>query len=414
MRKSVYVPTLLFFALSAVGQTFSSGSTGADGALDLTSGDRTVQLPDSGILNYTTVNIPAGKFLNFKNNLANTPVVMLAQGAVTISGVIDVSAPRSRDTSASFKTPGPGGFYGGDPGLPGFGPGGGAVFSPGQWIGPLSLVPNVGGSGGGGGSVPGSCISIGGGGGGAITIASSVSIVAGGNTSTIQATGAPNSNNCNYGTAPGGASGAIRLVSNSINFAASVSASVLRLEAPQGALTYNGFGTAPVLATVNPAIVPSHPPSLSIVSIGGYPVPSYSGSSFSTIDVLLPTQLQDPISVVVQATNVPVGSSVSIAFGGSTNATSTTATLAGTTASSTATVSVSGVNRAAVTYLFVSTSFSASLIAGNLDVNDPHGVSKIELAAAPGEKTRYRFLQKDGMEISLAKVPDDIRRIFGL
>lgn len=33
-------------------------------------------------------------------------------------------------------------------------------------------------------------------------------------------------------------------------------------------------------------------------------------------DLLLPTQLQDPIPVVIQASNVPVGSSVGIAFGG--------------------------------------------------------------------------------------------------
>ena len=52
---------LLLLPLSVAAQTFSSGSTGADGALDLAAGDRRVQLPDSGILNYTTVNIPNGR-----------------------------------------------------------------------------------------------------------------------------------------------------------------------------------------------------------------------------------------------------------------------------------------------------------------------------------------------------------------
>jgi hypothetical protein len=116
----------------------------------------------------------------------------------------------------------------------------------------------------------------------------------------------------------------------------------------------------------------------------------------------------------VLATNVPVGSPVSIAFSGSAGATSTTANLAGTNASSSATVYVSGVSRASVSYLFVSTSFSASLISGNLNKANPSGVSKIELAAAPGQKTKYRFLRDDGSEISLAKVPEDIRRLFGL
>ena len=67
-----------------------------------------------------------------------------------------------------------------------------------------------------------------------------------------------------------------------------------------------------------------------------------------------------------------------------------------------------------MTYLFASTTFSASLISGNLNEANPEGLSKIELAAAPGQKTKYRFLRDDGSEISVAKVPEDIRRLFGL
>jgi hypothetical protein len=219
---------------------------------------------------------------------------------------------------------------------------------------------------------------------------------------------------CGNGVSVYGGAGAIRLVSNSLTVSGSLTAAVVRLEAPLSALTYSGGGTPPVRSTINPAIVPANPPVLNITSIGGYPVPSYSGSSFSTIDVLLPTQLQDPVPVVVHATNVPIGSPVSIAFSGSVGATSTTANLTGTNASSTATVYVSGVSRGGVTYLFVSSTFSASLIAGNLNKANPIGLSKIELAAAPGQKTNYRFLRDDGSEISVAKVPEDIRRLFGL
>lgn len=409
MRNSFRLLLLTFVcALAAVGQSFSSGSTGADGALDLTSGDRTVQLPASGILNYTTVNIPAGRTLNFGLNLRNTPVVMLAQGAVVISGLIDISG--------SGRTPGPGGFYGGAPLQDGFGPGAGVMSGQrnGSWIGPLSLVPIVGGSGSASAGIPDYyCVnSPGGGGGGAIVIASSVSV-------SVAATGYINAN-------PGGAvcssvpwsfqggAGAIRLVSNSLNIGGLLNAAIVRLEAPLTALTYTGSGTPPVRSTINPTIVPSNPPALNIISIGGYPVPSYSGSSFSTIDVVLPTQLTDPIPVVVQGINVPVGSPVSIAFSGSSGATSTTANLTGTNASSSATVYVSGVSRTVVSYLFVSTTFSASLISTNLNKTNPSGISKIELAAAPGQRTKYRFLRDDGSEISVTKVPEDIRRFFGL
>lgn len=89
-----------------------SGSTGADGALNPTVNTE-ITLPPSGILNYTTVNIPAGVTVKFKRNAANTPIYLLASGDVTIAGTIDI---RGQDGKHS-------GTYGdgaqGDDGLPG-------------------------------------------------------------------------------------------------------------------------------------------------------------------------------------------------------------------------------------------------------------------------------------------------------
>jgi hypothetical protein len=210
-----------------------------------------------------------------------------------------------------------------------------------------------------------------------------------------------------------GANGAIRLVANAINVSGSFNgAAIVRLEAPLGQVTYNGGGTAPVIAPINPLIAPSKPPSISIVSIGPYPVPSYSGGSFTSIDLMLPTQLQDPIPVLVQGTNIPVGSPVTINFNG--GGTSTTANLAGSTASSTATVYVSGLNRSAVTFLFVSATYDPTLISENLHQTGPDAVSKIELAAAPGQKTQYRFLRRDGSAVELANVSAELRQALGL
>ena len=125
---------------------FDSGSTGADGALApaANSGVVEIQLPESGILNYTTVNIPVGVTLKFKRNTLNTPVVMLASGNVTIAGTVDVSGGHGAyvGTAGDGSTGddgvpgrgGPGGFDGGrggstDPanrlGGAGLGPGGG-------------------------------------------------------------------------------------------------------------------------------------------------------------------------------------------------------------------------------------------------------------------------------------------------
>ena len=417
MRNAALVVTFMFaMAVAAIGQTFSSGSDGLDGPLDLTSGDRVVLLPASGVLNYTTVNIPASRTLTFQNNLSNTPVIMLAQGAVTVAGTINISA--------NGGAPGPGGFYGGDGGRPGLGPGGGQPGgnsgNPGQWVGPLSLVPNIGGSGGGGsGSINCDYTNYtslgGGGGGGAITIASSAGITVS-VSGAIYASGAQVRGGCVFLTMYGsmGAPGAIRLVANTINVSGALSAAVVRLEGPVGQVTYSGSGTNPVVSTINPFIAPANPPTISFSSIGGYQVPSSSGGSFSTIDVLLPTQLQDPIPIIVKGTNIPVGSPVSISVSGPGGPTFSAATLSGTAASSTATLYASGLSRSGVTYLFVMATFDPALIATNLKQVGPDAIAKVELAAAPGRDSTLRFLRRDGTAVSLSNVPAELRRALGL
>jgi hypothetical protein len=205
---------------SLTASAFDSGSTGADGAFN-PSVNTELQLPPDGIFNFTAVNIPNGVTVTFKRNAANTPVVILAQGAVLVEGIIDVSgkagAPTGPGASDGGDPPddglpgegGPGGFAGGRGGVRsgtvllggnGLGPGGGAggdfgscychpglafgggpasystaglstsCAAPGQVYGNALLRPFVGGSGGGGGYAVGSG---GGAGAGAIPIAAS-------------------------------------------------------------------------------------------------------------------------------------------------------------------------------------------------------------------------------------------------
>ena len=198
---------LLAIPLGAMAQTFSSGSTGADGALNVTSSTE-IQLPPSGVLNYTTIMVASSATLTFKSNYANTPAILLAQGAVNIAGTIKVDGSLGSQTTQNGGVPGPGGFFGGGNGRNGFGPGGGSAVSSacmsadGKWVGPLSLVPIIGGSGGGDCS---SSLLRGGGGGGALLIASSSSITV---TGSIAASGG--------GGGSYGSGGAIRLIANSI------------------------------------------------------------------------------------------------------------------------------------------------------------------------------------------------------
>jgi hypothetical protein len=249
-----------------VAAAFTSGSTGSDGAFNPTV-STTVTLPASGILNYTTVNIPAGVTVTFKKNTTNTPVVLLASGNVTIGGSINVSGGSSTHVGAAGDgaigddgipgVGGPGGYAGGrgsqagQQGGNGLGPGGGGngkvdpsysygyLFGGGgagfanagsqsgyNWTAPnnggtaygaASLLPLIGGSGGGGG-VGGSSFagSGGGGGGGALLIASSGTInIAGGIWSDGGGSGTSSGAGCGS-TGGGGSGGAIRLVATTL------------------------------------------------------------------------------------------------------------------------------------------------------------------------------------------------------
>jgi hypothetical protein len=101
---------------------FDSGSTGADGVFAPTVNTE-VQLPESGILNYASINIPTGVTVKFKKNTANTPVYLLVSGNVTIAGKIDISGTNGADVGtagngnlADDGNPGkggPGGYDGG-------------------------------------------------------------------------------------------------------------------------------------------------------------------------------------------------------------------------------------------------------------------------------------------------------------
>ena len=417
-----FICLVIVLALAPVlghAQSFSSGSTGVDGPLDLITTTCAqdvlgcqIQIPESGVFNFTTVNIPLGKTVSFLPNLRNTPVVILAQGSVTIGGRIEISGGIDwvhRFLNLNFAGPGgfPGGKVGGHNGL---GPGGGNITDPkGRWVGPLSLVPIIGGSGG-----MGSSNSNGGGGGGAITIASSTSIIV---TGQISAQGAF-SQCCSNG-----AGGAIRLVANSINVSGSLSADslnghpgMIRLEAPAGFLFFNGVASPPpILSTsINTAITAdSSTPSLKITSIGGFPL-SYTTGRPDAVDLMLPNQLVDPINVVVQAHNIPVGTEVDLNISGPSIGTFAPGTLSGTTEFSSATISVSGLSRAGTTYIIAIADFTLPASMAKVNPKGPNQITRVRIIAKPNADSKLVFLRKDGTEIDLPMVPKAIQRQFGL
>lgn len=89
LRPAMLVAMLGAAFLSPAVFAFNSGSTGADGALAPTV-NTDIQVPPSGILNYTSINIPAGVTVKFKRNALNTPVYLLVGANVSIAGFIDI------------------------------------------------------------------------------------------------------------------------------------------------------------------------------------------------------------------------------------------------------------------------------------------------------------------------------------
>jgi hypothetical protein len=300
----------LCFATGRLGaQAFTSGSTGADGALDVTAADVTVNLPPEGILHYTTITIAAGRTLRFKPNALNTPVYLLATGDVTIAGSINLNGSPGNGVSGGL--PGPGGFAGGNPGSAGpeagdgHGPGGGKAGSNsagadgagaggfatkansgnstrhGASYGSALLLPLVGGSGGGG--TTGTPGNGGGGGGGAVLVASSTRITfsAGG---TIRVDGANIVGNAyNFG-----AGGAVRLVAplvagNGIVQARSANGNydghgrirVDTLDLSQLALNFNPPATASLGSLM--LVFPTPLPRLDVIAAAGTAIPVGSG-----------------------------------------------------------------------------------------------------------------------------------------
>jgi len=454
----------VLFAISspALAQSFSSGSTGADGVFNPTS-SQTVTVRAGGAYNYTTVNIPSGVTVTYVRGADNAPVTILASGDVTVSGAISVSGtnglgPTSAQLNGAqigaqggpggFKG-GNGGFLGGTPPTAGQGPGGGVVSSGaggsgGSYFAPSSfaLVPLFGGSGGGGGTAsPASNLhgGSGAGGGGAILIASSTRISLGGQ---IRANGGNAGGSiCNNTTMPGaGSGGAIRLVAPLITGGGNVQAlrgtgtcstaaaqptdGRIRMEASD-MLAFTGT-TAPTPTVVNapgpvsPSGSPAlgNVPTLSIDSVGGFAVPPIRGASYFIPDIQLEAGTANPVPVSLSATNTPVGSSTEITVrlmpqsGAVANTVVPATNHTGTFAASSASVGVNfPVGQVSVIQAYATMTLTGQT-ASLFPLIDGEPVERVTVAARLGEPSTMSLVTRSGREVALERLePEDRVRV---
>lgn len=334
--------SLLLVMLSCMSATaqVNSGSNGSDGAFNPT-GNVTINMADhpDGIYHYTSVDIPSGVTVTFTPNANNTPVVWLVQSVCIINGTVNLSGQAG---TGSGGAGGPGGYRGGNGGaIPtaGQGPGGspagsggssvpgGASFGAlgqrgfqgaqglaGQVYGNQYLLPLIGGSGAGGQTGGGGG---GGGGGGALLIAASGSLTINGQVIANGANG--------YSA---GSGGGIRLVSGALNGAgAIITAGGTGANSPYGGAGglgrvrfdayQNNFGgqvTGVLTQGFQPIIIPASGQGvqLAIQSIGGVSVAGNPNGVLANPDVILPAQQANPMNVVVNCSNLPMNTTITV------------------------------------------------------------------------------------------------------
>lgn len=444
MEAIIVTVTVLSWSMSRA-QTFSSGSTGADGAF-APSANTTLTVPPTGVFNFTTMTIPTGVTVTFTANATNTPVTMLATGDVSIAGAIRVDGdPGQSGASGGFAGKGgPGGFRGGNghrvinvAGGTGIGPGGGpGLVSGGNGgsyatngggatnltYGAPELLPLIGGSGG-GGSGNGTSSSNGGGGGGgggggAIVIASSSSITIQSGGQVSAAGGSGGQGGSGISGSGGGSGGAIRLVAGLVKIAGTTGTAltakggVATSTSPGGdgrirlegfTITLSGAQILPTASTGLPTLVRLfNPPSLNIVSVGGVGVPSNPSGAGGGLDITLPNQT-GPTTIELAASGIPLGTTINVSIkpetGSPVNVTSTalSGTLSNSIATATATLPMgSSVIAASVT---LSVGGSAALESPFMIGGEP--VEKIRVAARYGGGSTMTYITRSGKEISL-------------
>jgi hypothetical protein len=365
----------LLLPLWAHAAAFSSGSTGADGEFSPTA-SQTIDVPASGVFNYTNVTIPEGVTIRYNKNRGNTPVVILASGAVTIAGAIDVgggNALAGCDGVTSTGNPGvggPGGYDGGFGGINavdrngsnGQGPGGGAGgrathcagysdggggagnlvagsnslcqkaygtayggATGGPAYGSVWLTPLLGGSGGGGGQgAKGSAGYFGtggGGGGGSLMIVASGKVTLTGHISAVGGNGGlcstAQSRGADYysGTGGGGSGGGIRIVAS--DFLAT-GTDALRVNG--GAAGANKTHSYYVGGAGAPGYIRTEIYNAGTFSFLGTPSLAFAKVAGTAVvqtsdglnDVELAADTPNPVAIELASSNVPAGTVVKV------------------------------------------------------------------------------------------------------
>ena len=388
---------------------FSSGGTGADGALALTASECpseatevTLDVGATGIKNYTSVSIHANCLVKFTPvGSGSAPVRWIVQGDVVIDGQLNLDGfPGGTGTTTTQSVGGwggPGGYDGGKGAVPGssrvgfagFGPGGGRGGRGGTGTGgslrPMESNPAdqplAGGSGGGGGgrSSDYNTSGSGGGGAGALMIASSGTITLSGMLSLQGGAGGS-------ATYPGGggSGGTVHLIANTINGEGTVNATYIILETLQYRGNYTSSGALNVISFQQLALGQAGP-TLAISSVGGNVVVAGEGLVLGSAG---------ETQVTVTSTHLDAGTQVTLLANGAANVASTVTVTLDAQGTGTGTLTIpSGVSLiSAYVSGFVEQTTSLQPYQGERIVT-------ARLAAGLGEASSMTFYTESGREV---------------
>lgn len=453
------VVLMLFVAGNIHAQnSFSSGSTGGDGAFNPAT-SQTITVPASGVFNYTTVNIPSGVTITYARNATNKPLTILATGDVLIAGTINLDG-KPGNSNATGGLGGPGGFNGGaggygfdqsfsgvagdGPGAGGGGIGGAALTGSnigsgggggygaagsngggganaglgGPQFGAVTVLPLVGGSGGGGGAAAANQRGGGGGGGGgAILIASSGTITLSGTIFSRGGTGIGYAT-FNY---PGGSGsgGAIRLIANTINGTGTMNVTggsgvggfyhnggpggrgFVRLEAfDYGSFTGSTSPSNIISFALPHPITPPNAPSLRIASVGSINAPANPlGSLQGVPDIVVPTSQPNPVNVALEGANLPVGTIVQVILTPATGnrLTLQSSGLAGSESASTASASVT--LPGGISVISALAVIDLTIARANPMFMEGERINRIEVAATFGGASELTYITQSGRRL---------------
>lgn len=422
-----------------------------DGAFNFT----TINIPAGVTVRFTrnTANTPVTLLASGNVTIA---------GTIDVSGGPS-GAPIANTTSLTFNAGagGPGGFDGGagtngtvsNVGGAGLGPGGAvagtgagsgggggfllaggnaggnaATGAGGAPYGAATLLPLIGGSGGGGGGANfGHSGGGGAGGGGALVIASSGTITF---TGTILAKGGDAGsqvfNTVGPGAGGGGSGGAVRLVATAITgtggtinanggaggFAWDVgfgnrsiggpgSVGRIRIEGftNTASINFAGAPAAAVSAAQPTTVTLANAPTLTITAVGGVVAPASPGASFSSPDIVLPAGTTSPVTVSLAASNIPLGTAVTVTanglVGGSASA---SGPLSGTVSASTASVSLAiPTNEPSV--IIASATFTLASATGGPVFVQGEEIERVRVTAGYGSAGQLAYITRSGREV---------------